>query len=111
SSDSDGTISSYQWNGTPDPDDVVSPSVSLGIGVHQFSLIVTDNVGASSSPATVTITVEALGPQSAPLVTVEEEEPSDSETPEFTVTEGENLTFSVSATDPDGDPVSLTASP
>jgi len=55
--DPDGTIASYTWTGTPDPADVAGPTVSLGVGSHTFTLIATDNQGATSAPATVTITV------------------------------------------------------
>jgi len=57
STDSDGTIVAYTWTGTPDPEDVVGPNVTLGTGVHIFTLVVTDDDGAMSDPDTVTITV------------------------------------------------------
>ena len=57
--DPDGTIASYAWTGTPDPNDTQSPTVTLGAGVHTFTLVVTDNDGASSAPDTVTISVNA----------------------------------------------------
>ena len=59
SSDSDGTVVEYAWQGTPDPDDVAQPTVTLGPGVHTFTLIVRDNDTAYSAPDTVTITVRA----------------------------------------------------
>ncbi len=59
SSDPDGTIASYNWTGTPDPANVVSPTVSLAAGSYSFSLVVTDNAGASSAPDSVLITVNA----------------------------------------------------
>jgi hypothetical protein len=60
SSDPDGTIAAYNWSGTPDPANVVSPTLTLAAGVHQFTLVVTDNDGAGSAPDTVTITVNAF---------------------------------------------------
>jgi hypothetical protein len=57
STDSDGTVVAFEWTGVPDPDDVVNPVVTVGPGVHVFSLIVTDNQGATSLADTVTITV------------------------------------------------------
>jgi len=60
SSDPDGTVTGYQWTGTPDPDDVAAPVVALNQGVHPFSLLVTDDQGAESALSTVNITV--IGP-------------------------------------------------
>jgi cytochrome c5 len=62
SSDPDGTIAAYIWTGTPDPDDVDMPTVSLGVGVHTFTLVVTDNEAADSAPDTVVITVQEQAP-------------------------------------------------
>jgi hypothetical protein len=58
SSDSDGTIVSYDWTGNPDPANTVSPSLSLGVGTYTFTLTVTDDAGATSSD-TVQVTVNA----------------------------------------------------
>ena len=69
STDSDGTIVAYTWTGTPDPDDVVGPNVTLDAGVHIFTLVVTDDDDAMSDPDTVTITVnEAPPPPNQPPV-------------------------------------------
>jgi len=57
SSDPDGIISLYTWSGNPDPADVAGPTVNLAAGTHTFSLFVTDDDGASSSPDSVMITV------------------------------------------------------
>lgn len=57
SNDPDGSITAYLWSGSPDPDDIVSPLVTLPAGVHIFALQVTDNQGASSDPDSVTIRV------------------------------------------------------
>jgi len=62
SSDSDGTIASYNWTGTPDPANVVSPTVNLAAGSHTFTLVVTDNDGDSSAGDTVVITVNPAAP-------------------------------------------------
>lgn len=63
SSDADGTIATYTWTattaGSPDPDDVMMPTVSLDEGIHTFSLVVTDDEGADSTADTVTIMVQA----------------------------------------------------
>jgi len=57
SSDVDGTVEAYNWTGTPNPADVAQPVVSLGAGVHEFTLVATDDDGANSNPDTVIITV------------------------------------------------------
>ncbi len=59
SSDPDGTISTYTWTGSPNPADTVSPTVTLTAGSYTFTLVVTDNNGASSAADTVVITVNA----------------------------------------------------
>jgi hypothetical protein len=64
STDSDGTIVTYTWTQlsgptTIDPSDSsVSGANSLVNGVYVFQLVVTDNDGASSTPDTVSITVD-----------------------------------------------------
>ncbi|MCG6965665.1 MAG: PKD domain-containing protein [Chromatiaceae bacterium] len=61
STDPDGNVTAYTWNGTPNPNDVTSPSVNLAAGSYTFSLVVTDDNGASSATDTVVVTVnEAL---------------------------------------------------
>src|SRR5690606_39258982 len=102
-SDLDGTIASFSWSGSPDPEDVAKPVVNLGAGSHTFTLVVQDNQGADSAPDSVTIEVNEFAGNSAPVIAVD---PS-----EYTVNEGEVLNFSVSASDPDNEPVSLTAAP
>ncbi|MBI4556939.1 MAG: hypothetical protein HY706_05090 [Candidatus Hydrogenedentes bacterium] len=57
SSSAESTITGYQWTGTPDPDDVVSPVVTVPRGTHVFTLIVTDGGKLVSAPDTVTILV------------------------------------------------------
>jgi archaellum component FlaG (FlaF/FlaG flagellin family) len=58
--DPDGSIAAYTWSGTPNPADVVMPMISLGAGTYAFSLVVSDNSGASSAADTVIITVNAF---------------------------------------------------
>jgi PKD repeat protein len=58
SSDGDGHITTYRWSGTPDPDDIAGPVVSLGAGSYEFTLTVSDDNGNSDTD-TVTITVNS----------------------------------------------------
>ncbi|MGQ9570264.1 MAG: choice-of-anchor D domain-containing protein [Thermodesulfovibrionales bacterium] len=60
SHDPDGTITSYTWTGTPDPEDVVSPMVNLKQGIYEFTLQVTDDKGITSDLDKTKITI--LGP-------------------------------------------------
>ncbi|MGB5735283.1 MAG: hypothetical protein WBM40_12670, partial [Thiohalocapsa sp.] len=57
SSDTDGSVVGWIWSGTPDPDDVVNPTLMLGAGTHSFSLVVTDNDGDNSAADVVSVTV------------------------------------------------------
>jgi hypothetical protein len=59
SSDTDGTVVGYTWSGSPDPLDTAAPSVSLSAGKYTFTLVVTDDKGTTSSPDSVSVTVEA----------------------------------------------------
>jgi len=75
SSDPDGRIVTYRWlSGNaadgggregPDPDDKMSPSVTLGAGVWTFTLFVIDNAGDVSQPAAVTIKIGTGASQAA----------------------------------------------
>ncbi|MES9992290.1 MAG: hypothetical protein ABW098_10075 [Candidatus Thiodiazotropha sp.] len=56
--DADGSIVDYIWSGTPNPDDLVSPSISLGEGAHIYNLVVIDDQGESSLSDSVKILVE-----------------------------------------------------
>jgi hypothetical protein len=109
SSDADGSVIGYAWTGAPQPAAVAAPQVLLPVGVHVFTLVVTDDQGAVSDAASVTITVNpAPDPEpepdpSPPLLQVEPDSAS--------VDGGGLLTIAVAATDPDGDLVTLTASP
>ena len=100
STDPDGTIAAYLWSGTPTPEGVVRPTVTLAAGIHPFNLVVTDNQGAASPPSTMTVRVVQAR---APVLTV----PSLS----YSVTQGQSLNIEVSGADPDGDPVTLSATP
>lgn len=102
SRDDDGSIASFQWGGVPTPVAEVQPVVNLGEGSHVFTLLVIDNQGAPSTADSVTITVEPADPH-APLITVPPQP--------LVVFEGESLDVPVSATDADGDAITLSASP
>lgn len=58
SSDTDGTITGYAWTWSDDNASGPTPTVRLPDGTTVVTLIVTDDDGASSDPATVSITVE-----------------------------------------------------
>ncbi|MEW8508320.1 MAG: hypothetical protein AB2598_16615 [Candidatus Thiodiazotropha sp.] len=59
SSDPDGSIVDYIWSGSPNPDDVVSPRISLGEGTYKYYLVVIDDQGETSASDRVQVTVEA----------------------------------------------------
>jgi len=103
SADADGTLAGYHWSGAPVPAQTQAPAVTLGEGAHQFALVVVDDQGAESAPATVKIDVERLASQQAPQLHV----PASP----LTVIEGGTLGFAVTATDPNGHPVALGAQP
>ncbi|MCD4719117.1 MAG: putative Ig domain-containing protein, partial [Desulfobacula sp.] len=107
SSDPDGTVAGYTWTsepGVPDPENIAEPSVTLTAGTYLFTLIVTDNAGAASIADTVTIIINAAPPVGEPPVI-------SIDPLSYTVAEGALLSIDVSATDPDGDVVTLSASP
>ena len=106
SADPDGSIAAYQWTGSPQPASVAQPQIALPVGVHQFSLVVFDNAGAASAPSTVSVTVTGATPETAPrapLINVDRAS--------AIVDTGGLVTVTVSATDPDDDVVTLSASP
>lgn len=57
--DADGTIAAYVWTGTPDPQDIARPQVTVGVGVHTFTLVVRDDKGLASAADSVTVTVSS----------------------------------------------------
>ncbi len=107
SSDPDGTITGYTWtseSGVPDPENIAEPSIALTAGTYQFALIVTDDDGAASIADTVTIIINPAPPVGGPPVI-------SIDPLTYTVNEGGSLSIDVMATDPDGDVVTLSASP
>ena len=72
SSDANGNVVGYAWTGTPNPADVVSPSVTLGAGTYTFTLVVTDNAGASSAPDAVRVVINSINtpPPTVPDVSI-----------------------------------------
>ncbi|MEW8257017.1 MAG: PKD domain-containing protein, partial [Candidatus Thiodiazotropha taylori] len=59
SMDPDGSVVSYVWDGSPNPADTASPSVTLAEGSYEFTLMVEDNLGEISVSDSVWITVNA----------------------------------------------------
>ncbi len=91
SSDPDGSVATYSWSGSPVPASAARPVVALPEGVHVFTLVVTDDLGAQSEPDTVTITVnKAHRPVFDPLPAL------------VSGAEGQAVTLSARATDRDG---------
>ncbi|MDD5106333.1 MAG: PKD domain-containing protein [Desulfuromonadaceae bacterium] len=98
STDSDGTVASYSWQGTPDPADVQKPTVSnLGQGSYTFFLTVTDNKGGVSAEAPVTITINMAGNASPVLSAIGAK----------IAVEGQPLIFTISGSDSDNDPLTF----
>ncbi len=99
STDPDGSVAAYQWTGSPDPDDSARPSVVLGPGTYTFTLVVTDDRGASSAPDEVTVTVEPAGNR-----------PPEFTSPPLTeAVEGLIYYYDAEAVDPEGAPVRFRA--
>jgi hypothetical protein len=104
SRDPNGKITTYEWTGHPDPENIMSPTVNLPFGSHVFSLAVTNDKGFTSRKDQVVIQIHA------PSLPKEAHAPElYLETTGYSVAEGSILEFPVSASDPDGEPVSLTA--
>lgn len=93
----------YSWSGDPVPDGLAQPVVTLGPGVHTFTLTVTDVEGLDSAPVRVTITVTAEDSGNPPELILD---PS-----EFTVREDDVFDFTIIAHDPDADLLTITAAP
>lgn len=98
--DLDGHIVKYSWTGNPDPQDIANPTLSLSPGTYIFILVVTDDKGAESEPSTVTITV--LSPINNPPILIVPGPQS--------VAERGSLSFTVSSSDPDNDPLTISTS-
>ncbi|MFH1153806.1 MAG: carboxypeptidase regulatory-like domain-containing protein [Pseudomonadota bacterium] len=105
SSDTGGTIIAYIWTGNPDPGDTVNPQVTLSQGSYTFTLVVVDNDFNSSSPDTVTITVESSGSSRIHPPEIE------LDTAAVTVNPGGSAIINAWASDPDGEILTLSASP
>ncbi len=58
SSDSDGDIVVWNWSGIPDPANLIHPALSLGVGNHSFTLMVTDDEGATSVADSVSVSID-----------------------------------------------------
>ena len=100
SSDANGTSAAYQWsvNGQPVPGATgANPTLSLGDGPSTVTLVVTDDVGARSAPASVLITVSAANP--GPTVEIAG---GDRDIPDGDDQPGEFVPFEGSATDTGG---------
>ena len=100
-----GTIVTYAWAGTPTPSVVAKPTVSLTPGSYTFTLIVTDSHGLTSVPSTVHVVVvkETVHP---PLIAISTPSPYTTKANGATP-----LNIALTATSPDGRPVTLTAGP
>ncbi|GAJ02462.1 unnamed protein product, partial [marine sediment metagenome] len=99
SEDSDGSIVSYVWTeGGNQIATGVNPTVTLTVGTHTITLTVTDDDGATGT-ATVTVTVEAPANQAPMLGAIGDK----------SVNENSLLSFSISATDADGDTIIYSA--
>lgn len=99
SSDSGGSIASYAWTVTrPDTTSFAltgsQPTFTAAqVGTYNVSLVVTDNLGATSSPATTTVTVTNTAPTALPSVSA-----SSTRAPATVNLQG-------SGTDPNGDTI------
>jgi hypothetical protein len=105
SHDPDGSITAYSWSGAPPPGSEMKPSVMLSAGTYEFGLVVTDNSGATSAPASVRITILASAAIHPPEITLS--------SPPYRIAAGSStpLTITVNSTSPDGRSVALSASP
>lgn len=103
--DSDGTITGYNWRSNKDGTLSTSASFSksnLSTGTHTIYFKVRDNYGTWvpiwSPEVSKTLTIAA--PNQAPALNTVGDQ---------TISEGSTLSFTVSATDPDGNPLTYTA--
>jgi hypothetical protein len=100
SSDSNGTITEYEWRVTGSSVSAATgprPNLSLSDGANVVELTVIDNSGARSAPTSVTLTVN--GANAAPTVTVTAGSTS---IPDSDGQRSENVPVEGSATDSDG---------
>lgn len=100
SSDADGSIAAYQWslNGQVVAGaNGATPTLNLADGTNTVALVVTDDAGAASPPASVVITVTAPNP--GPSVTIAG---GDRQIPDGDDQPGELVPFEGSATDAQG---------
>jgi uncharacterized protein YhjY with autotransporter beta-barrel domain len=100
SSDVDGFVSSYEWSVNGQllaAATSATPLLRLADGPNTVQLVVTDDFGARSAPATVTVTVGVSQP--GPVVTIEGGSRS---IPDGDNVPGEAVPFRGSATDADG---------
>ena len=101
SSDPDGSIVSFIWReGGAQIATGIKPTVTLSTGTHTITLTVTDNGGLTDTD-TVTITVNNVDQNRPPVL-----DPIGNKS----VNENTLLTFTVNATDPDGDNLTYSAS-
>ena len=103
SADPDGQIAAHAWAGNPDPADETQPIMTLSAGTYVFSLVVTDDAGAQSDPDDVTIEILPPPDVHPPQILLEQTA--------YQVDEGGTLSFPVSAADPEGENLSILASP
>ena len=73
STDTDGSLVAYRWTGTPDPGDVMSPQVTIGIGTHIFTLEVEDNFGTTATDTIIVHVQEAIIGREDILLSIEAE--------------------------------------
>ncbi|MFA7059874.1 MAG: Ig-like domain-containing protein [Pedobacter sp.] len=93
SRDPDGSATTFTWTGNPDPSDEEKPTVTLVPGSYTFTLVVTDDKGAPSTPASTRVTVNrppAITTQTLPTGKVDQP-----------------YTAAITASDPDGDILSF----
>ncbi|MEM7132025.1 MAG: putative Ig domain-containing protein [Chloroflexota bacterium] len=100
SSDSDGTINTYTWNGIDGITipSVASPTVNVPVGSYNVTLTVTDDDGATASD-TVAITVNAAA-NNPPILTIPDNQSN---------VVGEPINLTVTATDADGNTLNFSA--
>ncbi len=103
SSDPDGQVTAYVWAGSPDPADEPQPTMTLSAGNYVFTLVVTDDAGVQSDPDTVTIEIMNPPEVHSPQILLGQTE--------YRVDEGSTLSIPVSASDEDGENVTIVASP